>query len=186
VPAGRWVAAGAAAVAAGLGLWFFMRRKPDGVADPKSSTPEEVEALARAIASEAGGEPRIIQAAVGYAVLNESIRRGTSVWRLVRGTADAWGAQGSGGRGFVSSRLAPTAAHIQLGRAVLSGDEPDPTGGATQFDSPRAQRALLARGTPGYTKTPEDVAAARIADGKVMVLLPGVPEERFRMWKAVA
>lgn len=181
---GRVVAAVAVAVAAGLGLFFVMRRK-GGKTDPISSTPEEVEALGRAIASEAGGEPRVIQAAVGYAVLHESLKRSTSIWRLVRGTADAWGPQGSGGRGYVSSRLAPSAAHLELARLVLSGDEPDPTGGATQFDSPRAQRALLARNTPGYTKTPEQVAAARIADGKEKVLLPGVPEERFRMWRAV-
>lgn len=177
--AGRWIAAGAAAVAAGLGVWWFMRRN---VTDPISSTPEEVEALARAIASEAGGEPRIIQAAVGYAVLNESIKRDTSIWRLVRGSDDAWGPQGSGGRGYVSSRLAPTASHLELARRVLSGDEPDPSNGATQFDSPRAQRALVARGAPGYYKTPEQVAASRLADGKTLVLLPGIPEERFRMW----
>jgi spore germination cell wall hydrolase CwlJ-like protein len=179
--AGRWVAAGAAAVAAGLGVFFLMRKKP-GPTDPRSTTPQEVEALARVMQSEAGGEPKAIQVAVGYATINLSNARNVSIWELARGTADEWGGQGSGGR-RVSSRVPATAKMTELARAVLSGDEPDPTGGAIQFDSPRAQRALMVKMPELYKTSPEQVAANRRSTGLELVLLPGIPEERFRMWR---
>lgn len=179
---GRWIAAGAAAVAAGLGVYLLFGRKGDA-AGPPTSTPQEVEALARVIASEAGGEPRVVQVAVGYATINLSNQRNLTIWQLARGSADEWGGQGTGGR-RVSSRLGASGAVTELARRVLAGDEPDPTDGATQFDSPRAQRALLAKMPELYHATPEQVAANRRADGLTLQLVPGIPEERFRMWKA--
>lgn len=179
--AGRWIAAGAVAAAAGLGVWFLLRRKP-AATDPRSTTPQEVEALARVMQSEAGGEPKIIQVAVGFATINLSNARNESIWQIARGTADEWGGQGSGDR-RVSSRMEATAKMVELARAVLSGDESDPTGGAYQFDSPRAQRALLIKMPELYHTTPEQVAENRRRDGLVLQLLPGIPEERFRMWR---
>lgn len=179
--AGRWVAAAAAVLGAGLGIYFLVRKKKATPA--ATTTPQEVEALARAIASEAGGEPKAIQIAVGQAVINESLRRSVTIWALVRGSQDAWGPQGQGGRSFVSSARAPTAAITELARRVLAGDEPDHADGATNFDSPQAQRKLVASGAPGYYRTPEEVAKRRIASGQEKVLVPGIPEERFRMWR---
>lgn len=182
--AGRWVAVAAGAAAVGLGVWWLVRKKKPPM-DTPTTTPQEVEALARAIASEAGGEPKQIQVAVGYAVINESNRRNVTIWRLVRGPEDEWGPQGTGGRSYISSKHAPTPAIMDLARRVLAGDEPDETEGATNFDSPRAQRALLKARATGYIKTPEEVAASRRANGLELVLLAGVPEERFRMWRYV-
>jgi spore germination cell wall hydrolase CwlJ-like protein len=174
------VVGGAAAV--GLGAFALWPRKKVPPGPDTASLGEDLEALARGIASEAGGEPRAVQVAVGWAIQNLSLARGKSIYRAARGTADEWGSQGSGGREF-SSRLHPNAKHLDIARAVLSGDEPDPTGGATQFDSPRAQRALLKSRPDIYKKTPEQVAAARRADGKVMVLLAGIPEDQIRFWR---
>ena len=181
---GRWVAAAAAAAAAGLGIWWLVRKKKEATNEP-TTTPQEVEALARAIASEAGHEPKSIQVAIGYAVINESNRTGKTIWRLVRGPEDEWGRQGTDGRYFISSAVVPTPAILDLARRVLAGDEPDETGGATNFDSPRAQRAAMARHVPGYVRTPEEVAARRVAGGMELVLIPGVAEDRFRMWRYV-
>lgn len=185
--AGRWAAVAAGAAALGFGVWWFVRKKKPPM-DAPTTTPQEVEALARAIASEAGGEPRQIQVAIGYAVINESNRRNVTIWRLVRGPEDEWGSQGTGGRSYVSSRLAPTPAIMELARRVLAGDETDETEGATNFDSPRAARALIRQGHAGYDpvrNSPEAVADRRRASGLELVLLAGVPEERFRMWRYV-
>jgi hypothetical protein len=184
VSTGRWVALAAGAAAVGFGAWWLLRKKKPPMDEP-TSTPQEVEALARAIMSEASTLPRPAQIAVGYAVIHESNRRNVTIWRLVRGTDDEWGPQGSGGRSYISSRQAPTPAIIELARRVLAGDEPDYSEGATNFDSPAAQRALLKSKAAGYVRTPEEVAANRVANGMELVLIPGVPEERFRMWRYV-
>lgn len=179
---GRVVAIAAAVGAAGLGLWWLFRRRSEGAAAP-TTTPQEVQALARAMMSEASREPKVIQTAIGYAVINESLRRDQTIWRLVRGSGDEWGRQGTGGRSYVSSAQVPTAEITTLAARVLAGDEADFSDGATNFDSPRAQRAALAKGVAGYTKTPEQVAENRIAGGMELVLIPGIAEERFRMWR---
>lgn len=181
---GEWIAVAVATLGLGaIGVFAFTRRRSDGPIGDAEPTlvDQEVEALARAIASEAGGESREIQTGVGWAILNESIRRGVTLWSLVRGKTGNWGPQSA--NGYVSSAREPTAAQRELARAIMANEVTDPTGGATQFDSPAAQRALVARNSPGYVKTPEQVAAARRADGKVLVLLPGVPEDKIRFWR---
>lgn len=152
---------------------------PVGAAGPD---PRDVTALARVIASEADGEPEIIQVAVGWAVVNEARRRGRSVFDVVAPGGD-YGRQNDGGHSYVSSARLPTPAEQDLAAGILGGSVEDPTAGATNFDSPRAQRAAIARGVGGYKKTPEEVARIRIANGMEMVLLPGIPEERFRLWR---
>lgn len=144
----------------------------------------EVAALATVIDSEAAGEPLAVRQCVGYAVLNKA---GRSRSRIVATIAPKGklGAQNAGNT-YVSSARPPTSGGIDVAEAVLAGTAPDYTRGATQFDSPKAQRAALARGTKGYTKTPEEVADGRRAEGKTLVLVPGVPEERFRMWTSRA
>jgi hypothetical protein len=51
------------------------------------------------------------------------------------------------------------------------------------WDSPNAQRALLARGTLGYKKTPEEVAVARVKQGYEVVHLPSVSPDKVRFWR---
>lgn len=146
----------------------------------ESSNPEDETALARVIASEASNEPRIVQVAVAWATINAARKVGTSITGLVKTPGNTYGPQSRGS--YASTKLAPKARHRQLARSILAGKIGDPTQGATQYDSPRAQRILLKRGAKGYRKTPEQVAATRRAAGKRLVLLPGIPEERFRMW----
>lgn len=180
---GEWIATIVGGLGlVGIGALAFWPRKKVPPGPDTASLGEDLEALARGIASEAGGEPRVVQVAIGHAIQNLALARGKSIYRAARGTADEWGSQGSGGREFSSARPY-TAKILEVARVVLSGDEPDPTGGATQFDSPRAQRQLLKQRPDIYKKTPEQVAAARKADGKVMVLLAGIPEDQIRFWR---
>jgi spore germination cell wall hydrolase CwlJ-like protein len=146
----------------------------------ETSNPEDAEALARVIASEAGGEPRDIQIAVAHATRNAARKLGTSVTSLVKTPGNTYGPQSRGS--YASTARAPNAAHRTLANQVLSNAVADNTQGAVQYDSPKAQRALLAKKAKGYTKTPEQVAADRRKAGKRLVLLPGIPEDRFRMW----
>jgi spore germination cell wall hydrolase CwlJ-like protein len=156
-------------------------KKGKGLRYPKeSSNPEDAEALARVIASEAGGEPQAIQTAVAFATRNAARKLGTSVTMLVKTPGNTYGPQSRGS--YASTARAPNAAHRALAKRILSGAVPDNSQGAVQYDSPKAQRALLAKKAKGYKDTPEQVAARRRKAGKRLVLLPGIPEDRFRMW----
>lgn len=185
---GEWIALSVAGLGLGGIVLFAVTRMKSGKtpaapgAPPApTSTPDEIEALARAIQSEAGGSSRLIQTAVGFAVLNESIRRSDTIWHLVRGDSDSWGSQHERG-GYVASSKAPTATTRELARQILAGDIADPTGGATQFDVPKLSRSLHEK-NPDKFPSPEEVARRRRANGSTLALLPGVPEETFRMWR---
>jgi hypothetical protein len=89
------------------------------------------------------------------------------------------------GHGYASTVRPPTIPELKLAKRILAGTDLDLTRGAIQFDSPRAQRALLKAGKKGYRKTPEDVAAARQAAGMQMVTVPGVPAETTRFWRPI-
>lgn len=142
----------------------------------------DVYALARCIASEAGGLPALAKTAVAWAVVNEARARKTTASRLLLGREGKFAAQNVGGR-YASTARPPTASDLQIAADVLSGRVLDPTNGARRWDSPRAQRALLARGTPGYTKGPEEVAANRRAEGFGPVYLSGTDREQLRFWR---
>lgn len=166
---------------------------------PAKSHPEDNETLARVIASEAGGEPVNIQTAVAYATMNAARKKGTSVTALVKFPDGKYGSQN---RYIVVQRKNPKTGkmepkkvgaycasgkpalpqHRSLAAKVIARTVPDVTRGAVQYDSPQAQRKLLAKKVKGYRLTPEEVAVKRRKAGRSLVLLPGVSEERFRMW----
>lgn len=202
----KWAAIVVGALAAVGGAVYFWRRrggvsvddlvaidagtstKPAEVAvDPATlarvaGLPIDVYALARLVASEASGEPDVIQVAVAWATRNEAERRGKPVSKYLLGTAGKFGEQGSGGRPASTART-PTAKHQAVADDVLNDRRPDPSDGATLYDSPDAQRALLKKRPDIYKKTPEEVAAKRTAAGYEVVYLPGIAPDRFRMWR---
>lgn len=103
-------------------------------------TDDEVEALARVIASEAGTGTPAEQRAVGWVCRNrflgKSIYKVQHPWRAQRGTDPP----------FSSARPA-TDAHRRLAREILAADQADdPTGGATAFFEPRMQDAFAQAG----------------------------------------
>lgn len=133
-----------------------------------------VYALARVGASEAGGQKKIAKAGVMWVVMNEATRRGSDVLRVILGSASSFGAQGTGGRGFVSSSHDPQTIDLVTAAGVVDGSIDDPTGGAVNFDSPRAYS------DPSRADT---FAANRQSEGKELVTLEGVPESTFRFWR---
>lgn len=148
----------------------------------------DVYCLARAIASEEGGQPRFYQQAVGCACLNFArsefprLAEPDAVITLVLGSAGVFGRQGTGGR-RVSSARAPAALQLELAAQVLTGLVADPTSGATQWDSPAGQRALMAQGDPLTTKTPQQVADERYSKGYELVIVPGIDPDKLRFWR---
>ena len=199
-----WHWAGIAAGASVLGLaiaWWLLPANEDEVSDDDATDPGSPDAaaaaagetlavycLARATASEEGGQPRSHQVAVACACLNFArsefprLSDELAVVQLVLGSAGAFGRQGTGGRRVSSSR-APIALQLDIARDVLAGLVGDPTDGATQWDSPKGQRALLAQGDPLTKKTPQQVADDRMAKGYELVTVPGIDPDDLRFWR---
>lgn len=168
------------------------RPGPDGVvrADPQQLARSigvdlRTYALARMVASEHPHDPEPIRIAVVWATINHARKlRITPETLLLRGKAGLsdgfFGAQYTGK--YATTANDPTQQDLDTVLGVTGGQISDPTQGADQFDVPAAQRAAAKRGVTGYTKSPEQVAASRRAAGKRLVLLPGIPEEKFRLW----
>lgn len=144
-----------------------------GLAD-KAGVSVAVYALARVGASEAGGQRAIAKAGVMWVVMNEAARKKTDVVSVILGSAGAFGPQGKGGRGFVSSSHDPQTIDLVTAAGVADGSIDDPTGGALNFDSPGAYADQTRADT---------FASNREGEGKELVLLEGVPESTFRFWR---
>lgn len=145
----------------------------------KDIIPLNLWTLATVIASEAGSGPPIAKAAIAHAVVNEARNRKISIFKLIAPDGKFGGQQGR----YAASARPPTEMDVKIAEAVYTGKIKDPTRGAVQWDSPRAQRILVQRGEPGYKDLPDKVAANRIASGKVAVYLPGVDPEYLRLWR---
>lgn len=107
---------------------------------PTAGYSNEVEALARVIASEAGSGTLAEQKAVGWTVRNrfrgKSIYEGEFPWRSQKGSNPP----------FASARPA-SESHRKLAAEILAASQSqDPTGGATSFFEPRMQDAFAKAG----------------------------------------
>jgi hypothetical protein len=152
---------------------------PEKLARAAGATLDEY-ALARCMESEESSEPA--RTAIGWTVRNAATRQSISIASLLlRGNTLSKGKFGAQSTGkWAATSKPPTSATLALAKKVMSKQVPDPTGGATQWDAPKAQAALHAR-DPGKYKTPEEIAQIRQAAGSVMVMVPGVLSTRF--WK---
>jgi len=137
--------------------------------------PLQIVALATMIASEAAAQSEKIQ--VGYAAINESKRLGIPLFVLLA-KAGSFGTQLL--NGYASTSRPPSKEDVLLAEKIFAGKVKDTSKGATHFDSPKAQRAAVARKAPGYRKSPEQVAAARKAAGMTLVY----NTDSLRLWKA--
>lgn len=101
---------------------------------------DEIEALARTIASEAGSGTPAEQRAIGWTVRNRF--RGKSIYAKQY----PWRAQKGSDPPFSSARDAG-APHRKLAQEILAANQgDDPTGGATSFFEPRMQDAFAKAG----------------------------------------
>lgn len=152
-----------AAIAAAL-LWPRDRDDNGRALEPSPPSPaprvfitDEIEALARVIASEAGSKrySEDERRAIGWTVRNRARRRKTTIARMV--------CQPCGpcckGRPFASSRPATDDTRRLAGEILAAPAEQDPTGGARAFFEPSVQDRLVAERRPGYRF---DSAALRV------------------------
>ncbi len=141
-------------------------------------------ALATMIASEQGGDPPHVKAAVANAAVNYArYKKFTDVEDAVtHGSGPERSFGGQLGR-YASTNEPPTMEDLNIAEAVLSGVLRDTTGGAIQFDSPFVQIEGLRKKLPGYKKTPEDVARERMQAGLEAYYIPGVDPMRLRFWR---
>lgn len=149
---------------------------------------EVVVLLGTLIASEAGSLPRAGMVGVGWATLNMATgRKAAGMTREKREAAvlklvgRELGEQG-GVRWYAATSRPPTKTSIEVADEVLDLRVADPTGGAIQWDSPEAQRALHKRDPKRY-RTPEEIASKRISvDKRELRLVAGVSADKTRFW----
>jgi hypothetical protein len=146
----------------------------------------DVYALGRMMASEAGTKAARI--AVGWAAVNHAVARKESISTVLlrasknhRQAEGKFGAQNLGK--YASTRAVPSDAVLVDAKAILAGKMKDPTKGSRQWDAPAAQNRMVGK-VAGYTKTAEEVAAARLKTND-MVMVDGVPNIRFWRPKGV-
>ncbi len=119
-------------------------------AAPVQASPVDMDSLARAIYAEAGGEPAQGQAAVAHVILN----RAQAGYGGAKSIADVVNAPGQF-EGMTSPRAGVSTGDpgyqkaLQIAQGVVSGQIPDPTGGADHFLNPQLQ-AQLGRQQPGW------------------------------------
>lgn len=112
----------------------------------------DLDAVIRTVYGEAGREPEVGQKAVAAVIRNRADRGGLAFADVVRapGQFEVWSDPKARAR---MERLTPGSEPYEAIRAVVEpvvfGEEPDPTGGATHFYSPRAQKAL-GRNAPAW------------------------------------
>jgi hypothetical protein len=176
---------------------------PDSPATLAASAALDIDtyALARMLSSENGNDPAIYKVAIGWAAVNRAGGRGIAEVllsghgdtyghfarqnaRYRTGALDADGEPATAHAGkYASTALDPREDDVAIGKAILAGEIPDPTGGATNFFSPRVQDAGYAAGKPGYTKDAQEVDAAWTAGGLVRVELDGIDARSLTFYK---
>lgn len=151
----------------------------------------DVYSLARCMEREEGTKAGRI--AVGWATKNEARREKISVTRLLtrstvkdKKTGKVSAVFGDGFYGsqelhkWAATTNPPSAGSIELAKQILA--EPpkisDPTGGATNWDAPKLQDQKHAKDPKKY-KSSAEIATARQAAGKKLVMVPGVGATRF-------
>ncbi len=147
---------------------------------------DETYALARGISSEEGTSTSSTKALAAWAIKNEAMRRGSSIFSLVTRAklgshSGRYGTQRNievgtdgynGSDRYISTAQDPYDGDISIAAGVLDGSIPDATGGATQFDRPSGE------------SDPDAVAAKRVAAGSEEVQgLDDLVDGDLRFWR---
>lgn len=138
-------------------------------------------ALSRMIVSEAGNQPAAVQTGVAFATITRARARKTSVGRLLttaKFAGDGYFGKQNEGR-YAATSHDSTPASRTLAMQALRRTVADPTGGAEQWDSPRAYGDW----TGSSSAKADAVEAARTADGMERVVLAGVDPTVIRFWR---
>jgi hypothetical protein len=158
---------------------------PDTLWQQVPGATQESYSAARMLGSEEPRTDPATQAAICWALINESSRRGTTITALLVKAKNArndgyYGSQMDkdptssnykGSDRYATTALDPYQRELDIANQCLSGQIPDPTGGATNFD-----RA-------GEEKNPDKVAADRVASGLQLVSVPSADSD-IRFWRS--
>jgi len=173
----------------------LVEAEPEALAEEAGCTTDEF-ALATMLSSEHGNDPQAFKEAVGSVALNEARARGLSISDLLLQAKNVshqgfFGSQAdqekkTSSGAAASDRYASTARQpyeddVGIAKQLLSGAVPDPTGGARQFDSPKAQDAGFKKGK--YSMDADALAAKRESEGKELVTVDGIDPYRLRFWR---
>jgi hypothetical protein len=173
----------------------LVEAEPEGLAE-EAGVSLDVFALATMLSSEHGNDPQVYKEAVGSVALNEARRRGVSITDLLLtvvnpshagffgSQADMEKTTSKGGHAadrYASTARAPYEDDIGIAKALIAGETPDPTGGALQFDSPRAQDAGFKKGL--YSMDANALKTKRESEGKTEVDIDGIDAYRLRFWR---
>lgn len=140
-------------------------------------TNNDVEALARMLASEDPSQPDFVQVALAWTAVNMANRKGKTVFQLL----EPDGVLGGGQTGKYASTANPATDHFRaIARSVLDGSVEDPTPGAIQFDHPSTQDWLFEHGKVRLDAA--GVAASRTSEGRSVFFLDGVSPDHLRFW----
>lgn len=191
----------------GLGV---IREDPQGLAN-SAALDLDVYALARMLSSEEGNAPTLYKVAVGFAARNAA--HGRIAEKLLAGKGDAFGFFGRQSARYLTGRwldaegdvvdgttpgAVPEDAHagkyastaldpheddVSIATSILSGLLADPTGGATNFFSPRLQDARYETGRAD--RNAADVDAKWRAGGLEPVTVDGVDAFELAFYKPV-
>jgi len=175
--------------------------KATGVVDSPSPSAAANEAgvnldticLAAMISSEHGNDAQAYKEQIAFACINEARARGKSVSALLLAANEGrhsgkFGSQANieGGEPYKSDKYASTKVvpyedDLAIASLALSGLIDDYTEGARQFDSPKAQDSLYAKGK--YSLDADGLAAKRQSEGKIEVNPPDINPRILRFWK---
>lgn len=129
-------------------------------------SPQDLDAITRAVVGEAGSEPDDGQAAVAHVILNRisSGKYGKTPQSVIFAPSQFESADNPTSTFYTTYPGAPDYRKAQsIVQGVLLGNIPDPTGGATLFYAPRAQ-AALGRKPPQWSinQTPSAVIGGHV------------------------
>ena len=143
-------------------------------------------AIARMLASECwnafkGTDAVVVRTWTAWCAVNEAKRRGIDIHKLLIPDGIPGGQRGR----YAATTHDSKVIDRLIAWEVLHSTE-DPTRGATNFDCPKAQADALKRKEPGYKDDADAVKNNRIKAGMELVLVPGIPEYRWRLWRRKA
>ena len=138
--------------------------------------------LGTLLASEAENQPDMAKVAIAFAALTQAKHLGVTLRTLLAPKA-LGGKLGGQLGGYASTARPPTRHDVEIGEGVLTGKYVNPTPGAIQWDSPRAQDKLLERGAPGYRMNADQLARMRQGEGKIPLYVADISPSELRLWR---
>lgn len=183
---------GGAAVAAEIVLHHTLLND-EGLVTLDGTTPADPEQLAtdagmtvdayagaRMVQAEAGGLPESGRAGVYWAAKNYAESVGKSLSAVLLKPTGFFGSEKR--NPYASTARDPNEASLSTVRKAEGGELPDPTGGATHWDSPWSYKNNPETGETAQERA-DRFAANRRSEGLELFVLDDVPERHLRFWR---